>query len=150
MTLGIVVFGAAFLVGLGLGTYTRRPFSTAFFVLGCFTALLMVAATGEALGAAAVLVIVLCSASSPRACGRRLRCSSAATSSSSHHRRRRRERRGREAAAFRVFARRVSRERFAMLAQHLAPAGVAELADATGFEVPLGREARRFESSRPQ
>ena len=58
MTLGIVVFGAAFLVGLGLGTYTRRPLSTAFFVVGCFTALLMLSATGEALGAAAVLVIV--------------------------------------------------------------------------------------------
>ena len=38
MTLGIVVFGAAFLVGLGLGTYTRRPLSTAFLVLGSFTA----------------------------------------------------------------------------------------------------------------
>jgi hypothetical protein len=58
MTLGIVVFGAAFLVGLGLGTYTRRPLSTAFFVVGSFTALLMLSATGEALGAAAVLAIV--------------------------------------------------------------------------------------------
>jgi hypothetical protein len=58
MTLGIVVFGAAFLVGLGLGTYTRRPLSTAFFVLGSFTALLMLSATGEVFGAAAVLVIV--------------------------------------------------------------------------------------------
>ena len=38
MTLGIVVFGAAFLAGLGLGTYTRRPLSTAFLVLGSFTA----------------------------------------------------------------------------------------------------------------
>ena len=58
MTLGIVVFGAAFLVGLGLGTYTRRPLSTAFLVLGSFTALLMLATTGEILGAAAVLAIV--------------------------------------------------------------------------------------------
>jgi len=58
MTLGIVVFGAAFLVGLGLGTYTRRPLSTAFFVLGSFTALLLLSATGEVLGAAAVLAIV--------------------------------------------------------------------------------------------
>src|SRR5512145_2217295 len=58
MALGIVVFGAAFLVGLGLGTYTRRPFSTAFLVLGSFTALLVLSATGEALGAAAVLAIV--------------------------------------------------------------------------------------------
>lgn len=58
MTLGIVVFGAAFLVGLGLGTYTRRPLSTAFLVLGSFTALLVLSATGEVLGAAAVLAIV--------------------------------------------------------------------------------------------
>ncbi len=58
MTLGIVVFGAAFLVGLGLGTYTRRPLSTAFFVVGCFAALLMLSATGEIYGAAAVVAIV--------------------------------------------------------------------------------------------
>ena len=58
MTLGIVVFGAAFLVGLGLGTYTRRPLSTAFLVLGSFTALLVLSATGQVLGAAAVLTIV--------------------------------------------------------------------------------------------
>ena len=59
MTLGIVVFGAAFLVGLGLGTYTRRPLSTAFLVLGSFTALLVLSATGEVFGAAAVLAIVV-------------------------------------------------------------------------------------------
>ena len=58
MTLGIVVFGAAFLAGLGLGTYTRRPLSTAFLVLGSFTALLVLTATGEVLDAAAVLAIV--------------------------------------------------------------------------------------------
>lgn len=58
MTLGIVVFGSAFLVGLGLGTYTRRPLSTAFLVLGSFTALLVLSATGELLAAGAVLVIV--------------------------------------------------------------------------------------------
>jgi hypothetical protein len=58
MTLGIVVFGAAFLVGLGLGTYTRRPLSTAFFVAGSFAALLMLSATGEVYGAAAVVAIV--------------------------------------------------------------------------------------------
>jgi hypothetical protein len=59
MTLGIVVFGAAFLAGLGLGTYTSRPLSTAFLVLGSFTAFLMLSATGEVFAAAAVLVIVL-------------------------------------------------------------------------------------------
>ena len=58
MILGIVVFGAAFLVGLGLGTYTRRPLSTAFFVVGSFTDLLLLSATGEVFGAAATLVIV--------------------------------------------------------------------------------------------
>jgi hypothetical protein len=58
MTFGIVVFGAAFLVGLGLGTYTRRPLSTAFLVLGSFAALLVLSATGEVLGAAAVLALV--------------------------------------------------------------------------------------------
>jgi hypothetical protein len=58
MTLGIVVFGAAFLVGLGLGTYTRRPLSTAFLVLGSFGALLVLSATGDVFGAAALLAIV--------------------------------------------------------------------------------------------
>ena len=59
MMLGIVVFGAAFLVGLGLGTYTRRPLSTAFLVVGSFAALLLLSATGEVFGAAATLVIVI-------------------------------------------------------------------------------------------
>ena len=58
MLLGIVVFGAAFLVGLGLGTYTRRPITTAFLVVGSFTALLLLSATGEVFGAAATLAIV--------------------------------------------------------------------------------------------
>jgi hypothetical protein len=58
MLLGIVVFGAAFLVGLGLGTYTRRPLTTAFLVVGSFTALLLLSATGEVFGAAATLVSV--------------------------------------------------------------------------------------------
>jgi hypothetical protein len=58
MVLGIVVFGAAFLVGLALGTYTRRPLSTAFLVFGSFTALLVLSSTGSAAHAGAVLVIV--------------------------------------------------------------------------------------------
>lgn len=41
MTLGIVVFGAAFLVGLALGTVTRRPLATASVVVGAFAALLV-------------------------------------------------------------------------------------------------------------
>jgi hypothetical protein len=59
MALGIVVFGAAFLVGLGLGTYTRRPLSTAFLVLGSFAALLVLSTTGEVAGAGAVLTIMV-------------------------------------------------------------------------------------------
>ena len=59
MTLGIVVFGAAFLVGLGLGTYTGRPLSTAFLVLGSFSALVVLSTTGELAGAGAVLAIVV-------------------------------------------------------------------------------------------
>jgi len=59
MTLGIVVFGAAFLVGLGPGTYTRRPLSTAFLVLGSFSALVVLSTTGELAGAGAVLAIVV-------------------------------------------------------------------------------------------
>jgi hypothetical protein len=59
MALGIVVFGAAFLVGLGLGTYTRRPLSTAFLVLGSFAALLVLSTTGEVSGAGAVLTIMV-------------------------------------------------------------------------------------------
>jgi hypothetical protein len=59
MALGIVVFGAAFLVGLGLGTYTRRPLSTAFLVLGSFAALVVLSTTGGLAGAASVLAIML-------------------------------------------------------------------------------------------
>jgi hypothetical protein len=41
MTLGIVVFGAAFLVGLALGTSTKRPLTTTGLVVGGFTAVLV-------------------------------------------------------------------------------------------------------------
>jgi divalent metal cation (Fe/Co/Zn/Cd) transporter len=44
MTLGIFVFGAVFLAGLGLGTVTRRPLMTACVVVGAFVALLMMQA----------------------------------------------------------------------------------------------------------
>ena len=104
MTLGIVVFGAAFLVGLGLGTYTRRPLSTAFLVLGSFTALLVLSATGEVLSAAAILVIVALVglvAESMR-------------------------------ETFALLVGRYSRARQAS-PLHCARAGVAELADATGL-----------------
>jgi hypothetical protein len=41
MALGIVVFGAVFLVGLALGASTRRPFATTGLVLGGFTGVLV-------------------------------------------------------------------------------------------------------------
>ena len=44
MTLGIVVFGAVFLAGLGIGTMTRRPLTTACLVVGAFAALLVMQA----------------------------------------------------------------------------------------------------------
>jgi hypothetical protein len=59
MALGIVVFGAAFLAGLGLGTYTRRPLSTAFLVLGSFGALVVLSTTGGLAGAVSLLAIML-------------------------------------------------------------------------------------------
>ena len=42
MVLGIVVFGAVFLVGLALGTVTRRPLATASLVVAAFVAVLVV------------------------------------------------------------------------------------------------------------
>jgi hypothetical protein len=57
MTLGIVVFGAAFLVGLALGTSTRRPLTTTGLVLGGFTAVL-VAQTHEPFAAFAAFALL--------------------------------------------------------------------------------------------
>ena len=42
MTVGIVVFGLVFLVGLMVGTKTRRPLATAGVVAGAFCALLVI------------------------------------------------------------------------------------------------------------
>ena len=44
MTLGVVVFGLVFLVGLGIGSLTRRPFAIACVVAGAFAALLVLQA----------------------------------------------------------------------------------------------------------
>lgn len=44
MVLGIVVFGSVFVVGLALGTITRRPLTTACVVAGAFAALLVIQA----------------------------------------------------------------------------------------------------------
>ena len=57
MTLGIVVFGAAFLVGLALGTSTRRPLTTTGLVVGGFTAVL-VAQTHEPFAAFAAFALL--------------------------------------------------------------------------------------------
>jgi hypothetical protein len=41
MTLGLLVFGAAFLVGLGLGATTRRPLTAACVTCGAVVGVLM-------------------------------------------------------------------------------------------------------------
>ena len=59
MTLGIVVFGAAFLVGLGLGTVTRRPLTTASVVVGAVAALLVAQAHEPFVAFAAFALVTL-------------------------------------------------------------------------------------------
>jgi hypothetical protein len=60
MTLGIVVFGAAFLVGLALGTSTRRPLATAGVVFGAFLALLVAQTHEPFVAFAAFALVSLC------------------------------------------------------------------------------------------
>ena len=57
MVLGIVVFGAVFLVGLALGTVTRRPLATASVVVAAFVSLLVVQ-THEPLAGFAVFALI--------------------------------------------------------------------------------------------
>jgi hypothetical protein len=59
MTLGIVVFGAAFLVGLALGVSTRRPLAIACAVLGAFVAILVAQAHEPFAAFAAFALIAL-------------------------------------------------------------------------------------------
>lgn len=59
MTLGILVFGAVFLVGLALGTTTRRPFMTASLVVGGFAAVLVAQAHEPFVAFAAFALISL-------------------------------------------------------------------------------------------
>lgn len=59
MLLGIVVFGAVFLVGLALGTITRRPLATASVVVAAFVAALLLQAHDPAVGLAAFALIAL-------------------------------------------------------------------------------------------
>ena len=59
MVLGIVVFGAVFIVGLALGTVTRRPLATASLVVAAFVAVLVVQAHEPMAGFAAFALISL-------------------------------------------------------------------------------------------
>ena len=59
MVLGIIVFGAVFLVGLAVGTATRRPLTTASFVIAAFVALLVVQTHEPLAGFAAFALIAL-------------------------------------------------------------------------------------------
>ncbi len=57
MLIGIVVFGAVLLVGLALGSVTRRPLATASFVVAAFLAVLVIQ-THEPLAALAVFALI--------------------------------------------------------------------------------------------
>jgi ABC-type uncharacterized transport system involved in gliding motility auxiliary subunit len=57
MVIGIFVFAAVFLVGLALGTVTRRPLATATIVVAAFVALLVVQ-THEPLAAVAAFTVI--------------------------------------------------------------------------------------------
>jgi len=59
MVLGIIVFGAVFLVGLAVGTATRRPFAIASFVVAAFVALLVMQTHEPIAGVAVFALIVL-------------------------------------------------------------------------------------------
>lgn len=59
MVLGIVLFGAVFLVGLALGTITRRPLPTASVVVAAFTAVLVAQAHDPFAGFAVFALISL-------------------------------------------------------------------------------------------
>ena len=57
MVIGIIVFGSVFLVGLALGTVTRRPFATASLVVAAFVSVLVVQ-THEPLAGFAVFALI--------------------------------------------------------------------------------------------
>jgi len=59
MVLGIIVFGAVFLVGLALGTVTRRPLATASVVVAAFVAAVVLQTHEPAAGFAAFALISL-------------------------------------------------------------------------------------------
>jgi O-antigen ligase len=57
MVLGLILFGAVFLVGLAVGTATRRPLATAAVVVAAFVAVLVVQ-THEPLAGFAVFAVI--------------------------------------------------------------------------------------------
>jgi hypothetical protein len=59
MTLGVIVFAAVFLIGLVLGSATRRPLATASVVLGAFVALLVVQSNEPFVAFAAFALVAL-------------------------------------------------------------------------------------------
>lgn len=59
MTVGIVVFGLVFMVGLAVGTKTRRPLPTACVVVGAFCALLVIQANEPFVAFASFALIAL-------------------------------------------------------------------------------------------
>ncbi len=59
MVIGIIVFGSVFLVGLALGTVTRRPLTTASLVVAAFVSLLVVQTHEPLAGFAAFALISL-------------------------------------------------------------------------------------------
>jgi hypothetical protein len=59
MTVGIVVFGLVFVVGLVLGTRTRRPLATAGVVVGAFCGLLVIQANDPFVAFASFALIAL-------------------------------------------------------------------------------------------
>ena len=59
MVIGVVAFGAVFLIGLALGSVTQRPLATASLVVAAFVALLVVQTHEPVAGVAAFAVIAL-------------------------------------------------------------------------------------------
>lgn len=59
MTLGVIVFAAVFLIGLSLGSVTRRPLAAAAVVVGAFAALLVVQAHDPFVAFSAFALIAL-------------------------------------------------------------------------------------------
>jgi hypothetical protein len=59
MLIGIVIFGSVFLVGLALGTMTRRPLATASLVVAAFVSVLVIQTHELLAGFAAFALIAL-------------------------------------------------------------------------------------------